>query len=78
MSLDLYIFVLLCFGFLCLFVCFSKQYFSVYRPCWPEGHFVDQADFQLRDLPASASQVLSAGIKGVCHYTQWKTLIFFF
>jgi hypothetical protein len=31
---------------------------SLYSPGCPGTHFVDQADLELRNLPASASQVL--------------------
>ena len=40
---------------------FLRQGFSVYPGC-PGAHSVDQAGFELRDLPASASWVL--GLKG--------------
>jgi hypothetical protein len=39
---------------------------SLYSPGCPGTHFVDQADLKLRNLPASASQVL--GLK-VCATT---------
>jgi hypothetical protein len=38
----------------------------------PGTCFVDQADFKLRDPPAFASWVLSAGIKGVSHHSPEK------
>jgi hypothetical protein len=43
--------------FVCLFVCFRDRV-SLYSPGCPGTHFVDQAGFKLRNLPASASQVL--------------------
>jgi hypothetical protein len=47
--------------------------FSLYNPGCPGTHFVDQADLELRNLPASDSQVL--GLK-VCATTalQLKSL----
>jgi hypothetical protein len=47
---------LVLFLFVCLFVCFLRQGFSV-KP-WLSWNFVDQAGLKLRSLPASASQVL--------------------
>jgi hypothetical protein len=44
-------FVLFCF-------CFLRQGFSVCSPGCPGTHFVDQAGLELRNLPASASQML--------------------
>jgi hypothetical protein len=41
----------------CLFVCFRDRV-SLYSPGCPGTHFVDQAGLELRNLPASASQVL--------------------
>jgi hypothetical protein len=48
------------FGVLFLFVCFYvfRDRVSLYRPGCPGTHFVDQAVPELRNLPASASQVL--------------------
>jgi hypothetical protein len=39
---------------------FSRQGLSVYSPGCPGTHFVDQAGLELRNLPASASQVLGS------------------
>ena len=57
------------FGFFCLFVCFLVCLFvfwflffrdrvSLCIPDCPGTHFVDQVDLELRNPPASASQVL--------------------
>jgi hypothetical protein len=42
--------------FFCLFV--FRDRVSLYSPGCPGTHFVDQADLELRNPPASASQVL--------------------
>jgi hypothetical protein len=62
-----YIFVSLFF-----FFGFSRQ-FSLYSPGCPGTHFVDQAGLELRNLPASASQVL--GLKE-CATTPGLFLLF--
>jgi hypothetical protein len=41
----------------CLFLFFQDRV-SLCSPGCPGTHFVDQADLELRNLPASASQVL--------------------
>jgi hypothetical protein len=46
--------------FVCLFVFFKTGFLC--SPGCPGTHSVDQADLELRNLPASA------GIKGVCHH----------
>jgi hypothetical protein len=51
-----------------VFFGFSRQGFSVYSPGCPGTHSVDQAGLELRNLPASASQVL--GLKA-CVTTRW-------
>jgi hypothetical protein len=54
------LFVCFCF-FVVLFLCFLfffQDRVSLYSPCCPETHFVDQAGLELRNQPASASQVL--------------------
>jgi hypothetical protein len=58
------VFVCLVGFFVCLF-CFVLFVFlvfrgrvSLYSPGCPGTHFVDQAGLELRNLPASASQVL--------------------
>jgi hypothetical protein len=51
-TLKCFVFVFVWFGFV-----FSRQGFSVSPGC-PGTHSVDQADLELRSLPASASQVL--------------------
>jgi hypothetical protein len=70
-------FFVFCFCF-CLFVClfifwvflfcflFFRDRVSLYSSGCPGTHFVDQAGLELRNLPASASQVL--GLK-VCATT---------
>jgi hypothetical protein len=49
-------FVLFCFFVFCFFV--FRDRVSLYSPGCPESHFVDQAGLELRNPPASASQVL--------------------
>ena len=65
---DLTIFCL----FVCLFVCFLFWFFSdrvsLCSPGCPGTHSVDQAGLELRNLPASASQML--GWKA-CPTTAW-------
>jgi hypothetical protein len=46
---------------------------SLCSPCCPGTHSVDQTGFELRNLPASASQVLELK---VCATTAWLSLIF--
>ena len=49
--------------FICLFVClfvFETGFLCIALGC-PRTHFVDQAGLELRNMPASASQVL--GVK---------------
>jgi hypothetical protein len=53
--------------FVCLFVCFQDRV-SLFSPGCPGTHFVDQAGLELRNPPASASQVL--GLKA-CATTAW-------
>jgi hypothetical protein len=58
-----------CFLSVCLF--FGDRV-SLYRPGCPGTHFVDQPDLELRNSPASASQVL--GLKAcTITFTQWST-----
>jgi hypothetical protein len=70
----LFWFVLVCFGFvLFCFVLFCfRDRVSLYSPGCPGTHSVDQAGLELRNPPASASQVL--GLKA-CATTAW---LFFF
>jgi hypothetical protein len=58
-------------SFVCLvgFCLFFRKRVSLYSPGCPGTHFVDQAGLELRNPPASASQVL--GLK-VCHTTPGK------
>jgi hypothetical protein len=58
----------------CLLSCFLFQdRVSLYSPGCPRTHFVDQAGLELRNRPASASQVL--GLKA-CATTAWLVLAF--
>jgi hypothetical protein len=41
-----------------LFILVFGDRVSLYSPGYPGTHFVDQAGLELRNLPASASQVL--------------------
>ena len=50
----------------CLF--FLETSVFLCSPGCPGTRSVDLASLELRDLPASASASLSAGIKGECHY----------
>jgi hypothetical protein len=59
--LDYFIYLLIVCLFVCLFVCFLRQGFFVSPGC-PGTHSVDQAGLELRNPPASDSQVL--GLKG--------------
>jgi hypothetical protein len=68
------LFVLFCFVlFLFCFFLFRDRV-SLYIPGCPGTHFVDQAGLELRNLPASASQVL--GLK-TCATTARQLLFFF-
>jgi hypothetical protein len=52
------------FLFFCLFVClFVWDRVSLCSPGCPGTHFVDQADLELRNLPASASQMLGLKVR---------------
>jgi hypothetical protein len=51
-----YLFV--CLFFVCLFVCFFETGLFYVALAPPVTHFVYQTGFKLRNLPASASQVL--------------------
>jgi hypothetical protein len=68
-----FFFFFLVFGFWFLVFGFFRDRVSLYSPGCPGTHFVDQAGLQLRNLPASASQVL--GLK-VCATTARLFLIF--
>ena len=46
--------------FVCLFVCLFQDRVSMCSPGCPGTHFVDQTGLELRDPPASASQVLGS------------------
>jgi hypothetical protein len=57
------IFFIPIFCYCCLFVCLDlffvfSRHISLYNPGWPGTHSVDQAGLELRNPPASASQVL--------------------
>jgi hypothetical protein len=64
-------FGLVWFGLVCSFLVFRDRV-SLCSPGCPGTHFVDQAGLELRNLPASASQVL--GLK-VCATTAWLNRI---
>jgi hypothetical protein len=71
-SLSLYHSVCSCFLFVCLFFVFQDRV-SLCSPGCPGTHSVDQAGLELRNPPASASQVLGLKV--------WATtalLAFFF
>jgi hypothetical protein len=57
--------------FVCLFVFLDRV--SLYSPGCPGTHFVDQASLELRNPPASASQVL--GLKA-CTTTAQPSVLF--
>jgi hypothetical protein len=61
--------------FLSFFLSVFQDRVSLCSPGFPESHSVDQAGLELRNLPASASQVL--GLKA-CATTAWLFFIFFF
>jgi hypothetical protein len=67
--------------FVCLFVCLFVFVFvfrdrvSLYTPGCPGTNFVDQTGLELRNPPASVSQVL--GFKA-CATTAWLDFFFFF
>jgi hypothetical protein len=62
------LFVCLCvLLFVGLFVCFGDRV-SLYSPGCPGTHFVNQAGLELRNPPASASQVLGLT---ACTTTAW-------
>jgi hypothetical protein len=58
--------------FIYLFLVFRDRV-SLYSSGCPGTHFVDQAGFELRNLPASASQVL--GLKACVSFSQWLTCL---
>jgi hypothetical protein len=61
--------------FVCLFVClFFQDRISLCSPGCPGTHSVDQAGLELRNPPASASQVL--GLKA-CATTTWRDRYYF-
>ena len=59
--------------FLCFFA-FFRDRVSLYSPDCPGIHSVDQADYELRNPPAPASQVL--GLKA-CVTTAWLKILVF-
>jgi hypothetical protein len=66
--------------FFCLFVLFFVCLFfrdrvSLYSPGCPGTHFVDQAGLELRNPPASASQVL--GLKARATTPGYKAVLIF-
>jgi hypothetical protein len=62
------------FNFFFFLVWFFRDRVSLYSPGCPETHFVDQAGLELRNPPASASQVL--GLKA-CATTARLTQMFY-
>jgi hypothetical protein len=63
--------------FVCLFLfLFFRVRVSLYSPGCPGTHFVDQAGLELRNPPASASQVL--GLKAGTTTAQLLLIFFFF
>jgi hypothetical protein len=75
-SFFFFFFFFFCFLFclfVCLFVCFFRDRVSLCSPGYPGTHSVDQAGLKLRNLPASASQVL--GLKACATTTPgWKEI----
>jgi hypothetical protein len=57
LRVSFFLFVLFYFCFVLFFSVFQDRV-SLYSPGCPGTHFVDQAGLELRNLPASASQVL--------------------
>jgi hypothetical protein len=62
-----FVFFFFFFCFVLFFVSFDTGFFCIAPRC-PGTHFVDQAGLELRNPPASASQVL--GLKA-CTTTTW-------
>jgi hypothetical protein len=62
--------------FICLFVClvgcFFRDQVSLCSPGCPGTHSVDQAGLELRNPPASASQVL--GLKACATTPSWENV----
>jgi ABC-type multidrug transport system permease subunit len=74
----LFVWIFFLFSGVCLFVCLVlvfRDRVSLCSPGCPGTHFVDQAFLELRNLPASASQVL--GLKA-CATTTWLLDSFYF
>jgi hypothetical protein len=67
---DFVVVVVVCF--VCLFILVFRDRVSLYSPGCPGTHFVDQAGLELRNLPASAYQVL--GLKA-CATTAWLGIL---
>jgi hypothetical protein len=61
-------------AFVCLFVCLFQDRVSLCSPGCPGTHSVDQVDLQLRNSPASASQVL--GLKACAITPSYFFLLF--
>jgi hypothetical protein len=64
------------FLFIYLFILVFRDRVSLCSPGCPETHSVDQAGLELRNPPASASQVL--GLKACATTTTWLYLFFYF
>jgi hypothetical protein len=67
---------LLIFALFCLFVFVFQDRVSLYSPDCPGTHSVDEAGLELRNPPASASQVL--GLKVYTTTGFYLLLLFFF
>jgi hypothetical protein len=65
-------FFVFCFCF-CFCFFFFRDRVSLYSPGCSGTHFVDQAGLELRNLPASASQVLGLKTCAKCVYLRQNT-----
>ena len=72
-SLSCFYPVVCLFVFVCLFVCLFRDRVSLNGCGCPETHSIDQAGLELRNPPASASQVL--GLKA-CATTAQQIFLF--
>jgi hypothetical protein len=73
-SLDFSLFCFIVCLFVLVLVLVFQDMVSLYSPGCPGTHSVDQADLELRNLPASASQVL--GLKACATTAQTFCFIF--
>jgi hypothetical protein len=67
------VFFLLSFFLFFFFFLVFRDRVSQYSPGCPETHSVDQAGLELRNPPASASQVLGSK---ACATTAWQNIIY--